>query len=67
MNLPANHAIMVQRYSEWARQQIERANRTFNPKARSDRLALAEYYSQLAERERIAAKRLAEMKQAQAA
>lgn len=67
MKPPANHAIMAQRYSEWARQQIERAKQTFNPKARSDRLALAEYYSQLADRERDAAKRLAEMKPPQAA
>jgi hypothetical protein len=61
MKPPANHAIMAQRYSGWARQQIERAKQTFNPKARRDRLALADYYSQLAERERVAAKRLAEI------
>jgi hypothetical protein len=67
MKPPANHAIMAQRYSEWARQQIERAKRTFNPKARSDRLALAEYYSRLAEGERVAAERLAELKPPQAA
>jgi hypothetical protein len=48
---------MAQRYSDWARQQVERANQTLNPKARNDRLALAEYYSQLAEGELAAAKR----------
>ena len=47
--------MMAQRYSYWARQQIERAKRTLNPKARNDRLALAEYYSQLAEQELAAA------------
>jgi hypothetical protein len=67
MKLPANHAIMAQRYSEWARQQIERAKGTLNPKARSDRLALAEYYSRLAERELVAANGLAETKPSQAA
>jgi hypothetical protein len=67
MKPPANHAIMAQRYSEWARQQIERAKRTRNPEARSDRLALAEYYSRLAERELVAADPLAETKRAQAA
>jgi hypothetical protein len=55
---PGHHAIMAQRYSGWARQQIDRANRTLNSKARNDRLALAEYYLQLAEQERAAAKRL---------
>jgi hypothetical protein len=55
---PEHHAIMAQRHSEWARQQVDRADRTLNPKARNDRLALAEYYSQLAERELVAAKRL---------
>ncbi len=55
---PEHHIIMAQRYSEWARQQIDRANQTLNPKARNDRLALAEYYSQLAERELAAAERL---------
>lgn len=49
---------MAQRYSEWARQQVDRANRTLNPKARTDRLALAEYYLQLMEAELAAAKRL---------
>jgi|EndMetStandDraft_8_1072994.scaffolds.fasta_scaffold1738792_1 hypothetical protein len=48
---PGHHATMAQRYSEWARQQVDRANRTLNAKARNDRLALAEYYLQLAERE----------------
>jgi hypothetical protein len=48
---------MAQRYSDWARQQVDRANRTLNPKARNDRLALAEYYLQLAELELAAAKR----------
>ena len=67
MKPPANHAIMAQRYSEWARQQIERAKRTLNPKARSDRLALAEYYSRLVERELVAADPLAETKRGQAA
>ena len=56
--LSGNHATMAQRYSEWARQLVERANRTLNPKARNDRLALAEYYLQLAEVELAAAKRL---------
>jgi hypothetical protein len=55
---PGHHAIMAQRYSDWAREQVDRANRTLNPKARNDRLALAEYYSQLAEQELAAAKRL---------
>jgi hypothetical protein len=55
---PGHHAIMAQRYSDWAQQQVDRANRTLNPKARSDRLALAEYYLQLAEQERAATKRL---------
>jgi hypothetical protein len=67
MKPPANHAIMAERYSEWARQQIERAKQTFNPKARSDRLALAEYYAQMAAREGIAANCLTEMKSPQAA
>ena len=58
MKRPANHAIMAQRYSGWAREQIERAKRTLNPKARNDRLALAAYYSQLAERELAAVERL---------
>jgi hypothetical protein len=58
---------MAQRYSEWARQQSERAKGTLNPKARSDRLVLAEYYSRLAERELVAAKQLAEIKPPQAA
>src|SRR5215469_16807102 len=58
MRPPANHAAMAQRYSNWARQQVERANQTLNPKARNDRLALAEYYWQLAEGELAAAKRL---------
>ena len=49
---------MAQRYSDWARQQADRANRTLNPKARNDRLALAEYYLQLAEVELATAKRL---------
>jgi len=49
---------MAQRYSGWAREQIERAKRTLNPKARNDRLALAAYYSQLAERELAAVERL---------
>jgi hypothetical protein len=53
-----HHAIMAQRYSDWAQQQIDRSNRTLNPKARNDRLALAEYYLQLAEQELVAAKRL---------
>jgi hypothetical protein len=56
--LSGNHATMAQRYSDWARQQVDRANRTLNPKARNDRLALAEYYLQLAEQELVAAKRL---------
>jgi hypothetical protein len=43
---------------DWAQQQLDRANRTLNPKARNDRLALAEYYLQLAEQERADAKRL---------
>jgi hypothetical protein len=47
---------MAQRYSDWAREQVDRAGRTLNPKARNDRLALAEYYSQLAEQELAAAK-----------
>jgi aminopeptidase N len=51
----ANHATMAQRYSEWAQQQVDRAKLTVNPKARKDRLALAEYYSLLAERELAAA------------
>ena len=55
---PGHHAIMAQRYSDWAREQVDRAGRTLNPKARNDRLALAEYYSQLAEQELAAAKRL---------
>jgi hypothetical protein len=55
---PGHHAIMAQRYSDWAQQQLDRANRTLNPKARNDRLALAEYYLQLAEQERAAVKRL---------
>ena len=42
---------MAQRYSDWAREQVDRAGRTLNLKARNDRLALAEYYSQLAEQE----------------
>ena len=54
---PGHHAIMAQRYSDWAREQVDRAGRTLNPKARNDRLALAEYYSQLAEQELVAAKR----------
>jgi hypothetical protein len=53
-----HHAIMAQRYSDWAREQVDRAGRSLNPKARNDRLALAEYYSQLAEQELAAAKRL---------
>jgi hypothetical protein len=61
------HANMAQRYSEWARQQLERARRTLNPKARSDRLALAEYYSRLAERELVAADPLVETRRAQVA
>jgi hypothetical protein len=48
---------MAQHYSDWARQQVDRANQTLNPKARNDRLALAEYYLQLAEAELAAAKR----------
>ena len=55
---PGHHAIMAQCYSDWAREQVDRAGRTLNPKARNDRLALAEYYSQLAEQELAAAKRL---------
>ena len=55
---PGHHAIMAQRYFDWAREQIDRAGRTLNPKARNDRLALAEYYSLLAEQELAAAKRL---------
>lgn len=58
MKLPVNHAAMAKRYSDWAREMIGRANRTLNPKARNDRLALAEYYFQLAEQELAAAKRL---------
>ncbi len=50
---------MAQRYSEWAQQQIERAERRPNRKARNDRLALAEYYWRLAEQEMAAAERLA--------
>ena len=53
---PGHHAIMAQRYSDWAREQVDRAGRTLNSKARNDRLALAEYYSQLAEQELAAAK-----------
>ena len=49
---------MAQRYSDWAREQVDRAGRTLNPKARNDRLALAEYYSQLAEQELAAATRI---------
>jgi hypothetical protein len=49
---------MAQRYSEWAQQQLDRAKLTVNPKARNDRLALAEYYSHLAEIELTAAERL---------
>jgi hypothetical protein len=59
---PADHVIMAQRYSDWAREQVDRAGRTLNPKARNDRLALAEYYSQSAEQELAAAKRLAGIK-----
>jgi hypothetical protein len=55
--LPRDHATMAQCYSDWAREQVDRANRTLNPKARNDRLALAEYYLQLAELELAAAKR----------
>jgi hypothetical protein len=55
---PGHHAVMAQRYSDWAGEQVDRAGRTLNPKARNDRLALAEYYSQLAEQELAAAKRL---------
>jgi hypothetical protein len=55
---PTNHVTMAQHYAGWAQQQIDRANRTLNSKARNDRLALAEYYSQLAERELVAAKLL---------
>ena len=58
MRPPANHAIMAQRYAEWAQQQVDRAKLTLNLKARNDRLALAEYYSQLAERELAAAEQL---------
>jgi hypothetical protein len=57
-SLPGHHAIMAQRYSDWAREQVDRAKLTLNPKARNDRLALAEYYAQLAERELAAAERL---------
>ena len=53
---PGHHAIMAQRYSNWAREQVDRADRRLNPKARNDRLALAEYYSQLAEQELVAAR-----------
>jgi hypothetical protein len=53
---------MAQRYSEWARQQVDRADRTLNPKARNDRLALAEYYRRLADAELVAEKRLAAIK-----
>jgi hypothetical protein len=49
---------MAERYFDWAQQQVDRANRTLNPKARNDRLALAEYYFQLAEGELVAAKSL---------
>jgi hypothetical protein len=48
--------MMAQRYADWAREQVDRASRTLNPKARKDRLA--EYYSLLAEQELVAAKRL---------
>jgi hypothetical protein len=53
---PRDHATMAQHYFDWARQQLDRANRTLNPKARNDRLALAEYYLQLAEGVLAAAK-----------
>jgi hypothetical protein len=64
---PGHHAVMAQRYSDWAREQVDRADRTLNPKARNDRLALAEYYSQLAELELAAAKGLAAIKPPEAA
>jgi hypothetical protein len=48
---------MAQSYFDWARQQVDRANRTLNAKARNDRLALAEYYLQLAKEALAAAKR----------
>jgi hypothetical protein len=48
----------AQRYSDWAQQQVDRADRTLNPKAQLDRLALAEYYLGLAEKELAAAKGL---------
>ena len=31
-----SHAIMAERYSDWAQQQVDRANQTVNPKARND-------------------------------
>jgi hypothetical protein len=55
---PGHYATMAQRYADWAREQVDRAGRTLNAKARNDRVALAEYYSQLAEQELAAAKRL---------
>jgi hypothetical protein len=54
-----HHAIMAERYSDWAQQQVDRANQTLNPKARHDRLALAEYYLQLSEAELAASRRIA--------
>jgi hypothetical protein len=32
MNRPANHAIMAERYRNWAREQVDRAKLTLNPK-----------------------------------
>jgi hypothetical protein len=64
--LPRDHATMAQCYFDWARQQVDRANRTLNPKARNDRLALAEYYLQLAEGELAAARRPAPLTVARA-
>jgi hypothetical protein len=49
---------MARRYSDWARQQADLADRAFNPKVRHDHLALADYYLRLAKEELAAANRL---------
>jgi len=55
---PASHVTMARRYSDWARQQADLADRSLNPKVRQDHLALADFYLQLANEEVAAANSL---------
>jgi len=55
---------LAQRYIDWARKQIDLAERTIGERARAQHVALAERYLRLAEKELVAVKRRVEAKRA---